>query len=158
MGRRQSKSYASFGLWNECDAISRRQKPLTTEVTEDTGNPSSLTGQTGLFEFVAFFPGDLDRLVGGLPSQGEAETGHGGVGGVVHSRVVFVAGLVVVILGVVGILREAPGFVVEFELHACVDGEGGDANARETEVVGAIEVSGFWACVGTDGETELGGQ
>src|SRR4029077_16560944 len=114
--------------------------------------------QAGLFEFVAFFPGDRTGLVGGFPAEGEAPAGDGGVGGVVHAGMVFVAGLMVVVLGVIGVLRQTPGFVVVLELHPLVDREGGDAYARQAEVVGAIEVSGFGASVGTDGEAELGGE
>ena len=39
MGLKESKSYASFGLWNEGDAVLRRQKILTIEVTEATEEP-----------------------------------------------------------------------------------------------------------------------
>jgi hypothetical protein len=79
MGWKESKSYASFGLWNEGDGGPPAAKTLTTEVTGVTEDPFLLTGQTSFFEFVAFFPGDLDGLVGSFPSQGEAETGHGGI-------------------------------------------------------------------------------
>jgi hypothetical protein len=69
MGRRESKSYASFGLWNESDAVPWRLKTSTTGVIEGRGgNPFLLTAQAVFFEFVAFFPGDLLGLVGGFPS------------------------------------------------------------------------------------------
>jgi len=42
MGRRESKSYASFGLWNESDAVPPRLKPLTMEVAGARRNPLSL--------------------------------------------------------------------------------------------------------------------
>src|SRR5882672_356125 len=161
MGCWGSKSYPSFALWNEEDAVFQRPtKLLTTGVTEVTGETFTflLPCHPGLFEFVAFFPGDLGGLVGGFPTESEAEAGHGGVGGVVHARMVFITGLVVVVFGVVGVLGEAPSLVVVLEFHPFVDRERRDTDACEAEVVGAVEVSGFGAGVGTDRESELGCQ
>src|SRR5271163_2640718 len=62
---------------------------------------------------------------------------------------VFVTGLMVAMGGEVGVLGNAPGFIVTLELHAFVDGEGRNADARETEVVGAVVMSCFGTGVGT---------
>src|SRR5580698_5853592 len=68
---------------------------------------------------------------------------------------IFVARLVVVVSGVIGVLSETPGFIVALELYAFVDGKGRNANARKAEVIGAVIMSGFRVCVGTNLETEI---
>src|SRR5580704_17400360 len=93
------------------------------------------------FELVAFLPADELGKAGRFPAQSEAEARHGGVADEIHLGMVFIAWLVIVLLDVFFILREAPGFVVPFELCAFVDGKGWNADARQTEVIGAGEVS-----------------
>ena len=68
---------------------------------------------------------------------------------------VFVARLVIVLLDVVALLGKAPGFGVSLELHAFADREGRDADAGQTEMVGAVEVSGLGARIGTDRQPEF---
>src|SRR5579872_5176567 len=54
---------------------------------------------------------------------------------------VLVAGLVIVLLHVLAFLVESPGFWMSLELHSFIDGEGWHAFARQTEMIGAVEVS-----------------
>ena len=68
---------------------------------------------------------------------------------------VLVARLVIVVLRVVAVLLQSPGFVVAFELHAFIDGEGRDSHPREAEVVGSVEVSGLGAGIWTDRQAEF---
>ena len=96
-------------------------------------------------------------MTGGLPSQREAETRHVGVGGPVETGMIFVARLMVVVLNVVLILGESPGFVVTFEFDPLVDGKGGNADTRQAEVVGAVVVAGFGMSIGTNGEVKFFG-
>src|ERR1039458_8369887 len=68
---------------------------------------------------------------------------------------VLIARLVIMLLGVLFILRQSPGLVVAFELHAFVDREGWNAHAGQTEMIGTIEVSCLWARVRTDRQPEF---
>ena len=63
----------------------------------------------------------------------------------------------VAVSDVVVFFGEAPGGVVSGEEGAFADGEGGDADAGEREVVAAIVVAGLGVGVGDDGEVEAGG-
>ncbi len=54
-------------------------------------------------------------------------------------------------------LRLAPGLVVSLEEFALFDREGGDSDAGEREVVGAVVASSLWVRVGDDGEVEAFG-
>src|SRR6202041_3286575 len=80
-----------------------------------------LAGVPRFFEFIALFPADERGLAGGFPAESESEAGHGSVRGVIHAGMIFVARLVVMMGGVVGILRQAPRFVVSLKLHSLVD-------------------------------------
>src|ERR1700691_5191957 len=112
-------------------------------------------GATRSFELIAFFPVDEMRLVGSLPAERETEARHGGVRGPVQTGMVFVARLMVVMRGVVGILRQSPDFIVAFELYSLIDGKRWNANARQAEVIGAVVMSGFGVRVGTNFEAEI---
>src|SRR5436305_5572913 len=81
---------------------------ITALPSDKNVRPTLLACEPRFLELVTFLPCDLAGLVCSFPSQGEAETCHGGVGGVVHARFVFVARLMVVVLGVVGVLVESP--------------------------------------------------
>ena len=56
---------------------------------------------------------------------------------------VLVAGLMVVLVCIFRSLSEAPRFIVTLEFHSLIHGERRNSDARETEVVRTIEVSGF---------------
>ena len=94
---------------------------------------------------------------GGLPAQIEAEASDFRHAGEVPVGMELVAGLVVVRGVVFALLLDAPLRVMSLELHALVDGEGGDADAGKAEVVGAVVVAGGRVGVGLDGEVELAG-
>ena len=53
------------------------------------------------------------------------------------------------------LLGDAPGVIVAFVKGAGIDGESGDADAGEGEMVGAVIAAGFRARVGDDSEVEL---
>src|SRR5581483_2984021 len=53
------------------------------------------------------------------------------------------------------VLLQAPGLGMPFEFHSFVDGKSWDTYAGETEVIGAIVVSGFGSRVGTNGKPEV---
>jgi hypothetical protein len=55
MGRRESKSYASFGLWNESDAVPPRAKTLNHGGHRVTEEPSFTGLTSGLFRIRHLF-------------------------------------------------------------------------------------------------------
>src|SRR6266853_1618388 len=117
--------------------------------------PRPLALHPCLLKLVSFLPADQLGLRSCGPSQREAEAGDGGVAGEVHAGAVFVAGLMVVLVGVLLGLLHAPIGAVAFVLHAFVDGERRNTYAREAEVVRAIEVSSFRMGVGANSETKF---
>ena len=88
----------------------------------------------------------------GCPAEGHAEADELGVAAEVPRGAKLVGEVVVVVLVEGLFLGDAPGFVVAFVEGAGVDGEGGDADAGEGEVVGAVVAAGLGAGVGDDGE------
>src|SRR5580692_1551274 len=107
------------------------------------------------FEFIALLPsyelGEACRF----PAEREAESRHRAIADKIHLRMVFITRLVITLLGVLFVLRQTPGFVVPFELHAFVDRECGNADAGQTEMIGAVKMSCFGAGVRTNGQPEL---
>ena len=116
------------------------------------------TGFAGGFEFVAWVPGDgvgevmtcqprsmPKRMSLALPVKSQS------------GRIV-VGEVVVIVFGEVFVLLLPHACVVAFEEVPVFNGEGGDADAGEGEVVGAIVAAGLGSGVGDDGEVEaLGG-
>jgi hypothetical protein len=94
------------------------------------------------FEFVARVPSDRLGLSTSQPAENEAEAGEPGVAPEIPAFLEFVGGLMVVVGDVIFELRFSPSFVVAFEKSSGIDGEGGDADASEREVVGAVIVTG----------------
>jgi hypothetical protein len=68
--------------------------------------------------------------------------------------VIVVAEVVVVVGGEVFVLLVSPGGVMAFVEVAGFDGKGGDADAGEREMVGAVVAAGGGLGVGDDGEVE----
>lgn len=91
--------------------------------------------QPGLLEFIAFLPANQATFGSGLPAQGEAEAGHGGVANKVHAGTVLVARLVIPVFRVIFGLLESPGKVVAFVFHALRDRKRRDTDTGEAEVI-----------------------
>src|SRR6266568_2361816 len=82
------------------------------------------------FEFVAVLPLWQLWQICGLPSQGKSEAGHDGIAAEVHVWTQLVAGLVIVVLGVVLGLFHAPLVRVSLIFHALIDGKSRHTHAR----------------------------
>src|ERR1019366_7677699 len=106
-------------------------------------------------ELVALLPADEPREACRLPAQGESKARHRRIPGEIHLGMVFITRLMIALLDVFLILRQPPGLVVTFELHTFVDREGWNPDARQTEMVRAVEVSRLGACIRTDRQPEL---
>src|SRR5579864_9720531 len=61
----------------------------------------------------------------------------------------------IVLLVVFLVLLQAPCLVVSFVLQALVDRKGRNANPREAEMIGTVEMTGFGMRVGTNGEPKV---
>src|SRR5580704_4817379 len=117
----------------------------------------SLALQSRCLEFIALLPADEPREACRLPAESESEARHRRIADEIHLGMVLIAGLVVMLLRVFLVLRQTPGLVVAFELHAFIDRERWNAHAGQTEMIGAIEVSSLGARIGTDRQPELFG-
>src|SRR3989442_1371654 len=104
----------------------------------------------GCVEFIALLPSDGMRKVCGLPSQRKSEARHGGIAGEIHRRMVLITGLVIMLCGVFLVLLESPCFVMSLEFHALINRERRNSNSCQTEMVGAVVMSGFRTCVWSD--------
>src|SRR5271163_4175301 len=72
-------------------------------------------------KFISRLPADQIRQARGFPSQGETEARHGRISHEIHLRMIFVAGLVIVLLDVLVLLIHAPRFRMPLELHPFVN-------------------------------------
>src|SRR6201982_538403 len=61
----------------------------------------------------------------------------------------------IVLLVVFRGLLQPPSLIVSFVLQALVDRKGRNANPRETEMIGTVEMTGFGMRVGTNGEPKV---
>ena len=120
---------------------------------------SSMSGHWSFFWAVSnSSPGSHAGIVasaGRFLAEGVTEFGHQGIAAKIHRGFVFVRGLVVTVLDVVLRLRLPPRDVVVFVFHAFVDGERGNADAAEAEMVGAVIVAGFGSRVRPNRQIEL---
>src|ERR1700688_3556901 len=107
------------------------------------------------FELIALLPADELRETCRFPAQRESKPRHGCVADEVHFRMILVAWLVIVLLDVFFILRQPPRFVVTFELHSFIDRKRRNTHARQTEMIGAIKMSGLGPRIGTNRQPEL---
>src|SRR4029077_3920012 len=72
-------------------------------------------------ELITLLPADDFRETCRFPAERESKARHGCVAHEVHCRIVFVTRLVIMLLRVLFVLRQAPGLVVAFELHSFID-------------------------------------
>src|ERR1700678_581741 len=114
-----------------------------------------LTLDSRRLELIALLPADEARETGRLPTQGEAEACHRGIGREIHLGTVLVARLVIALLCVFLVLLDSPSLIVTFELHSFVHRERWDANARQAEVIGAVEVTRLRARIRTNRQAEF---
>src|SRR3984885_15618136 len=112
---------------------------------------------TGSLEFVAFLPANHFGESSSFPSERKPEAGHRRIPREIHLRVIFVARLVIVFFVEFLVLRRAPGLVVSFELDSFVDGERGNANACQAEVIRTIVVSSVGARIRANVQAKLFG-
>src|SRR5581483_10528436 len=124
-------------------------------VVENFLMSSFLAQQSRLLELVALLPARLFRLGSSGPSQGETETCDGGIATEIHTRAVFIAGLVVMLVGKFLGLFDSPLRVMAFVLHSFVDGKRGHANPRHTEVVRTVVMTGLGMRIGPDSKPKL---
>src|SRR5258706_7399387 len=116
---------------------------------------SLLTLHPRRLKLVALLPPDELREAGRFPAQRESKPRHRRIADEIHLRMVFIARLVVVLLGVFLVLRQSPGLVVTFELHPFVDRERRNAYARQAEMIGAVEVSSLGTRIWTNRQPEF---
>src|SRR5260370_7118796 len=112
-----------------------------------------MTLQASGFELVAMLPRGQLRQIGGLPAQGQSEAGHDGVATEIHVRTQLVAGLMIVVLGVVVGLLQAPLAGVSLVFHAFVNGERRNTYPCQAEMIGAVVVPGLGMRVGNHGQS-----
>src|SRR5260370_35261568 len=82
-------------------------------------------------ELSALLPGDRLGEAGCFPAQREAKARHRRIPGEIHVGTVFVARLMIVLFSVFLVLCDSPGLVVVLELHAFVDRERWNPDARQ---------------------------
>src|ERR1700684_142731 len=70
---------------------------------------------------------------------------------------VLVTRLVIMLLDVLALLLDSPCFGMTFVLHSFVNREGWNANPRQTEMIGPVEVPGLGPRIGPNGQTQLFG-
>src|SRR5450755_1629715 len=68
---------------------------------------------------------------------------------------VFVARLVIAMIHVVFLLRNAPGFIVALELDSLIHGERRNSDTSQAEVIGAVVVPGFGKGISADLKAEV---
>ena len=73
------------------------------------------------FKLIALLPAHQFGLRGGLPSQHKSESCHHRVAGEIHARMIFIAGLMVMLRGVFFRLLQAPGSVVSLVLYTFIN-------------------------------------
>src|ERR1700676_1640056 len=95
------------------------------------------------FKLVAGLPTLLLRSHGRLLAKHESELRHFRQAGEIPFRAIFVAGLVVAMVHVILRLRFAPRGVVAFVFQSLTDRKGWDADARHTEMIGAVVMAGL---------------
>ena len=101
-------------------------------------------------KLITLLPSHQLGLRGSLPSQSKSESCHHRVAGKIHARMIFIAGLMVVLRGVLFRLLHTPGSVVSLILYAFIDRERGNTHARQTEMIGAIVMSRLGARIGAN--------
>src|ERR1700733_16016561 len=106
------------------------------------------------FELVARQPVHGPFLQQRLPAQCKAELGNRRVAREIHRGRVFITGPVIALLGVILLLRLAPFGRMPSEFYAGAYRECGNPDASETEVIGAIVVTGAGFGVRLNGEAE----
>ena len=111
--------------------------------------------QPCFFKLVAFLPSLKLRLRSCRPSQGKSKARHGRIGPEVHAGAIFVAGLVIVLIGIFFRLLNSPLSVVAFVFHPFIDRKRRHPHPRHAEVVRAIVVPGFRMRVGPDCQSKL---
>src|SRR6266496_5542215 len=94
-------------------------------------------------KLVAGLPSDKLGLRCPCPSQRESEQRHNCVPREIHAGIVLVARLVVVLVGVLLSLLQAPFSVVVLVFHAFIERERRHPHPRERKMIGTIVVSGF---------------
>ena len=73
---------------------------------------------SGGLKLVAFLPAYQFRHAGRLPAERESETRHRGVAYEIHVGTILITGLVIMLVDVLALFVEAPGFGMALELHA----------------------------------------
>src|SRR5208283_805002 len=91
-------------------------------------------------KLIALLPPDQPRKTSRLPTQGKSKARHSRVAHEVHLRMIFVAGLVIMLLDILLVLRHAPSFVVALELHSFIDRERRNAHPRHAEMIRSVEM------------------
>src|SRR5207237_7953339 len=91
--------------------------------------PHPRTLQPRRLKFIAFVPGHQFWHARGSPSQGEAETCHGGISCEIHAGMVFITRLMVVLGCVFVRLMDAQSSIVAIVLHTLVYADRCDSHA-----------------------------
>src|SRR5579864_9457929 len=89
----------------------------------------------GLLKLIALLPPREFGLRSRLPTEGETEARNGRVSYEIHAGTIFVARLMIVLVGEFFRLLHAPFGAVAFVLHPFIYGERWHAHARQRKVV-----------------------
>src|ERR1700721_1937354 len=101
-------------------------------------------------KLIALLPAYQLVLRCGFPSQHETESCHGSIAREIHAGMIFITRLMIALRGVLFGLLQAPGGLVSLIFCALVHRESRNAHACQTEVVGAVVVSGLGARIRTN--------
>src|SRR4029077_5217420 len=118
---------------------------------------SSVSGRASLarrFEFIAGLPALQRRRRGRLVAEQKAEARHFREPGEVHLRTVFIAGLMVAMIDIILGLRFAPGDVAALVFQSFADGKRRTADARQTEMIGAVVMPSLGARIRPNGKAK----
>src|ERR1700719_5360359 len=107
------------------------------------------------FKFVAGLPAGQSGLRSRFLSERQTKARHLGKPDEIHLGAIFVARLMIIMIDVIFRLRLAPRGVVAFVFQSFANGKRRHADARETEMIGAVVMPGFWTRVGANRQTEL---
>src|ERR1700693_2924424 len=141
---RRFVAIAQSVLWSAPD----RQKWLP----HSGGSVSRRAFFTRRFEFVAGLPALQRRRHSRLLAEQKTEARRFREPGKVHLRAVFIAGLMVAMIDIILRLRFAPRGVVALEFQSFADGKRRNADARQTEMIGAVVMPSLGARIRPNGK------